>query len=81
MKENSVWQEEKKYENKLKKERKKDQKEKRMRKIRKENKQREIIGDKERKKKERVEGLVLWHINHFRLSDAKSSLYIYIKYT
>ena len=23
-------------------------------------------------------GLVLWHINHFRLFDAKSSLYIYI---
>ena len=25
-------------------------------------------------------GLVLWHINHFRLSNAKSSLYIYIRY-
>ena len=25
-------------------------------------------------------GLVLWHINHWRLFNAKSSLYIYIKY-
>ena len=25
-------------------------------------------------------GLVLWHINHCRLFNAKSSLYIYIKY-
>ena len=25
-------------------------------------------------------GWVLWHINHYRLFDAKSSLYIYIKY-
>ena len=25
-------------------------------------------------------GLVLWHINHSRLFNAKSSLYIYIKY-
>ena len=25
-------------------------------------------------------GLVLWHINHYRLFNAKSSLYIYIKY-
>ena len=25
-------------------------------------------------------GLVLWHINRCRLFDAKSSLYIYIKY-
>ena len=25
-------------------------------------------------------GLVLWHINHCRLFDAKSSLYTYIKY-
>ena len=25
-------------------------------------------------------GLVLWHINHCRLFEAKSSLYIYIKY-
>ena len=25
-------------------------------------------------------GWVLWHINHCRLSNAKSSLYIYIKY-
>ena len=25
-------------------------------------------------------GLVLWHINHCRLSNAKSSLFIYIKY-
>ena len=24
-------------------------------------------------------GLVLWHINHYRLFNAKSSLYIYIK--
>ena len=26
-------------------------------------------------------GWVLWHINHCRLFNAKSSLYIYIKYT
>ena len=25
-------------------------------------------------------GLVLWHINHYRLFNAKSFLYIYIKY-
>ena len=25
-------------------------------------------------------GWLLWHINHFRLFNAKSSLYIYIKY-
>ena len=25
-------------------------------------------------------GWVLWHINHYRLFNAKSSLYIYIKY-
>ena len=25
-------------------------------------------------------GLVLWHINHCRLFNAKSSLYLYIKY-
>ena len=25
-------------------------------------------------------GMILWHINHCRLSNAKSSLYIYIKY-
>ena len=25
-------------------------------------------------------GLILWHINHYRLFNAKSSLYIYIKY-
>ena len=25
-------------------------------------------------------GLVLWHINYCRLSNAKSSLYIYIRY-
>ncbi len=25
-------------------------------------------------------GCILWHINHCRLSNAKSSLYIYIKY-
>ena len=25
-------------------------------------------------------GLVLWHINHCKLFDAKSFLYIYIKY-
>ena len=25
-------------------------------------------------------GLVLWHINHCKLFNAKSSLYIYIKY-
>ena len=25
-------------------------------------------------------GLVLWHINHSRLFNAKSSLYVYIKY-
>ena len=25
-------------------------------------------------------GLILWHINYFQLFNAKSSLYIYIKY-
>ena len=28
-----------------------------------------------------IHGLVLWHINHCRLFNAKSSLYIYMKYT
>ena len=33
-----------------------------------------LVGDSD------CSGLVLWHINHCRLFNAKSSLYIYIKY-
>ena len=36
--------------------------------------------DKKKKKKKNWFGWVLWHINHCRLFNAKSFLYIYIKY-
>ena len=69
----------KKKERSERQKKKKKWKEKRKEKTKKKRKKKENIQKKEREKKESF-GLVLWHIKHCWLLNAKSCFYIYIKY-